>query len=111
MASLLGQGKTVAVNKRSELSHQRIVWFARHVSSRFGYVYRSLAMRRAMLLKKGQRVEELTKKTGQRPRVGVIIDLRDDTVEVRWDDGHLSSLTGALLRRVPDEEPPRSTPK
>jgi len=58
-----------------------------------------------MLLKKGQRVEELTKKTGQRPRVGVVIDLREDTVEVRWDDGHVSSLTGALLRQVTVEEP------
>ncbi len=51
-----------------------------------------------MLLKKGQRVEELTKKMGQRPREGVVIDLRDDIVDVRWDDGHISSLTGALLR-------------
>ncbi len=49
------------------------------------------------MLNKGQRVEELTKKTGQRPRVGVVIDLRDDSVEVRCDDGHVSSLTGALL--------------
>lgn len=62
-----------------------------------------------MLLKKGQRVEELTKKTGQRPRVGVVIDLREDTVEVRWDDGHVSSLTGALLRLVTVEEPRRSS--
>lgn len=62
-----------------------------------------------MLLKKGQRVEELTKKTGQRPREGVVIDLREDTVEVRWDDGHISSLTGALLRPVTDKEAaPRS---
>jgi hypothetical protein len=28
-------------------------------------------------LKKARRVEELTKKTGQRPRAGVVIDLRD----------------------------------
>ncbi|MDP3983763.1 MAG: hypothetical protein Q8Q52_01990 [Acidimicrobiia bacterium] len=56
-----------------------------------------------MLLKKGQRVAELTKKTGQRPRLGVVIDLRDDSVEVRWDDGHVSSLTGALLHPLTDE--------
>lgn len=30
------------------------------------------------MLKKGQRVEELSKKTGQRPRAGVVIDLHDD---------------------------------
>ncbi len=53
------------------------------------------------MLKRGERVEELTKKTGQRPRTGVVVDLRGDTVEVRWDDGHVSSLTGGLLRQVP----------
>jgi len=56
------------------------------------------------MLKKRQRVEELTKKTGQRPRAGVVIDLRDDSVEVRWDDGHVSSLTGALLRPLTQEQ-------
>ena len=61
------------------------------------------------MLKKGERVEELTKKAGQRPRVGVVFDLRDELVEVRWDDGHMSSLTGALLRPVKqDEKVPRS---
>lgn len=59
------------------------------------------------MLKKGDRVEELTKKTGQRPRVGVVVDLRTDLVEVRWDDGHVSSLTGALLR--PAAEPKRAS--
>jgi len=52
------------------------------------------------MLKKGQQVEELTKKTGQRPRTGMIIDLRGDEVEVRWDDGHVSSLVGAYLLPV-----------
>lgn len=55
------------------------------------------------MLKKGQRVEELTKKIRQRPRTGVVIDLRGDSVEVRWDDGHVSSLTGVLLRPVAQE--------
>lgn len=55
------------------------------------------------MLKKGQRVEELTKKSGQRPRAGVVIDLRDDSLEVRWHDGRVSSLTGALLRSLTQE--------
>ncbi|HSL25700.1 MAG TPA: hypothetical protein VLA54_05395 [Acidimicrobiia bacterium] len=42
----------------------------------------------------------MTKKTGQRPRTGVVISLRDDEVEVRWDDGHVSSLIGAYLRPI-----------
>ncbi|HEU4680937.1 MAG TPA: hypothetical protein VFS51_04285 [Gemmatimonadales bacterium] len=59
-------------------------------------------------MKKGERVEELTKKTGQRPRVGMIIDIRNDSVEVRWDDGHVSSVTGALLRPITKPEKPSS---
>lgn len=60
------------------------------------------------MLKKGARVEELTKKTGQRPRVGTIVDVRGDSVEVRWDDGHESSVFGALLRPVKKPEKPAS---
>lgn len=60
------------------------------------------------MLKKGERVEELTKKTGQRPRVGMIIDIRNDAVEVRWDDGHVTSVTGALLRPAVKTEKPVS---
>jgi hypothetical protein len=61
------------------------------------------------VLKKGQRVEELTKKTGQRPRAGVVVDLRDGSVDVRWDDGHESTLIGALLRPVDQEEKTKGT--
>jgi hypothetical protein len=60
------------------------------------------------MLKKGERVEELTKKTGQRPRVGQIVEIRNDSVEVRWDDGHVSSVIGALLRPVAKPEKPAS---
>jgi hypothetical protein len=60
------------------------------------------------MLKKGERVEELTKKTGQRPRVGMIIDIRGDLVEVRWDDGRVSSVTGAVLRPIAKPEKPAS---
>lgn len=60
------------------------------------------------MLKKGERVEELTKKTGQRPRVGMIISIRGDWVEVQWDDGHMSSVTGTLLRPVTKPEKPAS---
>jgi hypothetical protein len=60
------------------------------------------------MLKKGQRVEELTKKTGQRPRIGMVIDLRGDEVEVRWDDGHVSSLVGAYLRPVDEPKSAKS---
>ncbi|HEY5650577.1 MAG TPA: hypothetical protein VIW46_03950 [Acidimicrobiia bacterium] len=45
------------------------------------------------MLRKGQRVETLTKKTGQTPRSGVVIDLRDEFCEVEWDDGHTTTIT------------------
>jgi len=48
-------------------------------------------------LRKGMRVRELTKKVGQMPRRGKVLDVHDDTVEVRWDDGHVSSVTGGYL--------------
>ncbi len=52
------------------------------------------------MLRKGQHVEERTKKIGQRPRTGVVVSVRDGTVEVRWDNGRVSSLTGALLHPI-----------
>jgi hypothetical protein len=32
-----------------------------------------------------------------------VIDLRDESVEVRWDDGHVTILTGALLHPLTEE--------
>lgn len=49
-------------------------------------------------MRKGEKVETLTKKVGQTPRTGVVIDLRDeDFVEVEWDDGHTSVVTRSTL--------------
>lgn len=45
------------------------------------------------MVRKGQRVEILTKKTGQTPRSGVVIDIRDEFCDVEWDDGHTSTIT------------------
>lgn len=46
---------------------------------------------------KGMHVRELTKKVGQVARAGVVTAVRDGIVEVRWDDGHVSTLSGAML--------------
>jgi hypothetical protein len=43
------------------------------------------------------RVRELTKRVGQVPRRGKVLDVHDGTVEVLWDDGHSSSVTGGYL--------------
>ncbi len=55
------------------------------------------------MLRKGQRVEILTKKTGQTPRSGVVIDLRDEFCDVEWDDGHTTTITISNL--VPKGRP------
>jgi putative component of toxin-antitoxin plasmid stabilization module len=48
-------------------------------------------------VRKGMHVRELTKKVGQVARTGVVQAVRDGIVEVRWDDGHVSTLSGAVL--------------
>lgn len=50
-----------------------------------------------MSLHKGQRVKTLSKKVGQSAREGVVVSVDGDTVEVRWDDGHTSTLSGGVL--------------
>ncbi len=56
-----------------------------------------------MSLHKGQRVKTLTKTVGRAPRRGVVQRVEAATVEVRWDDGHVSILSGGAL--VPDKSP------
>jgi len=53
-------------------------------------------------VRKGMHVRELTKKVGQIARTGVVLAVRDGIVEVRWDDGRVSTLSGAML--VPVEK-------
>ncbi|HSR15343.1 MAG TPA: hypothetical protein VLL51_06295 [Gemmatimonadales bacterium] len=50
-----------------------------------------------MQLRKGMKVQELTKKVGQVPRRGKVVDVHGQSVEVLWDDGHTSSVTGTFL--------------
>ena len=55
-----------------------------------------------MSVHKGQRVKTLTKTVGREPRRGVVQRVEGHTVEVRWDDGHISILSGGAL--VPDKD-------
>ncbi len=50
-----------------------------------------------MRLRKGMRVHELSKRVGQPGRRGKILAVHGASVEVRWDDGHRSSVTGSYL--------------
>jgi hypothetical protein len=58
-----------------------------------------------MSMHKGQRVKTLTKTVGREPRRGVVQSVNGTTVEVRWDDGHVSILSGGAL--VTDKDPAR----
>jgi hypothetical protein len=53
-----------------------------------------------MPFRKGTHVKTLTKTVGRSPRRGVVERVDGNTVEVRWDDGHTSILSGGAL--VPD---------
>lgn len=50
-----------------------------------------------MALRKGMRVKELTKKVGRHPRAGTVVAQRGSNVEVKWDDGRVTTLSGAYL--------------
>jgi hypothetical protein len=50
-----------------------------------------------MQYRKGMRVKELTKRVGQVPRMGRVRGTHGHSVEVEWDDGHVSSVTGSYL--------------
>jgi hypothetical protein len=45
------------------------------------------------MLRAGNRVTKLTKKVGQAAPEGKIVDIHGDSVEVRWDDGHVSIIS------------------
>ena len=50
-----------------------------------------------MELRKGMRVKQLTKKVGQAARTGTVLSVHGPTVEVRWDDGQISSPSHSFL--------------
>jgi hypothetical protein len=56
------------------------------------------------VLRRGTHVRELTKKVGQTGRTGKVVKINGDNVEVLWDDGHVSSLSGAVLQPIRKEK-------
>jgi len=57
-----------------------------------------------MELHKGMRVRELTKKVGQFARTGTVLSVHGQTVEIRWDDGHVSSLSHGFVFPIPEKK-------
>ncbi len=46
------------------------------------------------MIRKGTRVERLTKKVGQYPETGKVVAIHDEfSVEIEWDDGHESIVS------------------
>jgi hypothetical protein len=57
-----------------------------------------------MKYRTGMRVRELSKRVGIPPRRGKVVEVKGTSIEVQWDDGHRSSVTGGYLfpeRRIP----------
>jgi hypothetical protein len=49
-------------------------------------------------MRKGQKVETLTKTLGQTPRTGVVVDIRDkELLEIEWEDGHTSMISRSAV--------------
>lgn len=46
-----------------------------------------------LMLKKGQTVTTLTAKIGAPTRLGRILEVHGEFVDVEWEDGHVSTLT------------------
>ena len=52
------------------------------------------------MLKPGMRVEELTKKVGQMPRYGKVMAVHGESIEVRWEDEHISIVSRQSLHPI-----------
>ena len=50
-----------------------------------------------MQLHRGMRVRELSKRVGIPSRRGTVRSVKGSSIEVEWDDGHRSSVTGGYL--------------
>ena len=45
------------------------------------------------MLRPGTRVTKMTQRVGQRAPEGKIVDVRNGSYEIKWDDGHISIIT------------------
>lgn len=60
------------------------------------------------MLRKGSRIERLTKKVGQVAATGTVVAITDEhSVEIRWDDGHRSIISKSALTPLTEANHPR----
>jgi len=63
------------------------------------------------VIRKGTRIQRLTKKTGQVPETGRVTAIHDVySVEITWDDGHTSVVSKRAVVPVTDANRPDRTP-
>lgn len=55
------------------------------------------------MLRPGTRVTKMTQRVGQRSPEGKILDVRNGSYEIKWDDGHTSIITPEGI--VPAKKP------
>ena len=59
------------------------------------------------MVRKGARIERLTKKVGQHPETGKVTAIHDEySVEIEWDDGHTSIVSKSAVVPVTDANRP-----
>lgn len=63
------------------------------------------------MVRKGQRVQTLTKVVGQTPRSGVVVTVQGDGefLEIEWDDGRTSIVSAAAVVTAPNTREKRQT--
>lgn len=59
------------------------------------------------MIRKGTRVERLTKKVGQSPETGKVIAIHDEySVEIKWSDGHTSIVSKSAVTPLTEANRP-----
>ena len=58
-------------------------------------------------MRKGMRVAKMTKRAGQPAPTGRVVEVRPDSCEVLWDDGHRSIIDRGALTAVKPATRPR----
>jgi len=51
-------------------------------------------------LRQGSKVTQITKKVGQVPRMGKVVEIHGEHVEVKWDDGKTTITSRSSLTLV-----------
>ena len=58
------------------------------------------------MLRSGTRVTRLTKKVGQTPPTGKVLAVHGDSIEIEWDDGHISIISKEAVTPVTEANRP-----